>query len=51
MYGGSTVAGLVTLFEGSIDDVFKTIVVNGYSRQAEENADAAALTGTDQGGV
>ena len=44
MYGGSTVASLVSLFEGSIDDVFKTIVVNGYSRQAEENADAAALT-------
>ena len=43
MYGGSTVAGLVTLFEGSIDDVFKTIVVNGYSRKAEETADAAAL--------
>ncbi len=42
-YGG--VAGnLVGLFESSIDDVFKTIVVNGYSRQAEENADAAALT-------
>ena len=42
-YGG--VAGnLVSLFEGSIDDVFKTIVVNGYSRQAEETADAAALT-------
>jgi beta-barrel assembly-enhancing protease len=41
-YGG--VAGnLVSLFEGSIDDVFKTIVVNGYSRQAEENADTAAL--------
>jgi predicted Zn-dependent protease len=42
-YGG--VAGnLVSLFEGSIDDVFKTIVVNGYSRQAEETADTAALT-------
>jgi predicted Zn-dependent protease len=42
-YGG--VAGnLVGLFEGSIDDVFKTIVVNGYSRKAEEAADAAALT-------
>ncbi|MFZ5449349.1 MAG: M48 family metalloprotease [Thermodesulfobacteriota bacterium] len=42
-YGG--VAGnLVTLFEGSIDDVFKTIVVNGYSRSAEEAADAAAVT-------
>ena len=42
-YGG--VAGnLVSLFEGSIDDVFKTIVVNGYSRDAEEKADAAAVT-------
>jgi predicted Zn-dependent protease len=41
-YGG--VAGnLVAMFESSIDDVFKTIVVNGYSRQAEEAADAAAL--------
>ena len=35
---------LVTLFEGSIDDVFKTIVVNGYSRGAEETADAQAVT-------
>lgn len=41
-YGG--VAGnLVSLFEGSIDDVFKTIVVSGYSRSAEEAADAGAL--------
>ncbi len=35
---------LVTLFEGSIDDVFKTLVVNGYSRTAEEAADAGAVT-------
>ncbi len=42
-YGGS-LGELVSLFEGSIDDVFKTIVVNGYSRSAEENADAAAAT-------
>jgi predicted Zn-dependent protease len=41
-YGG--VAGnLVTLFEGSIDDVFKTVVVNGYSRTAEEAADRDAV--------
>jgi predicted Zn-dependent protease len=41
-YGG--VAGnLVTLFEGSIDDVFKTIAVNGYSRTAEEAADKDAV--------
>ncbi len=34
---------IITLFEGSIDDVFKTIVVNGYSRSAEEAADAQAI--------
>jgi len=34
---------IITLFEGSIDDVFKTIVVNGYSRGAEEAADAQAV--------
>jgi predicted Zn-dependent protease len=34
---------LVTLFEGSIDDVFKTIVVNGYSRSAEAAADQDAV--------
>src|SRR4030042_5526621 len=32
-YGGAA-GNLVTLFEGSIDDVFKTVVVNGYSRTA-----------------
>jgi beta-barrel assembly-enhancing protease len=42
-YGGVG-GGLITLFEGSIDDVFKTIVVNGYSRTAEEAADKAAVT-------
>jgi len=41
-YGGPA-GNLVTLFEGSIDDVFKTIVVNGYSRSAEFAADAAAV--------
>jgi len=41
-YGG--VAGnLINLFEGSIDDVFKTLVVNGYSRTAEMAADAGAV--------
>jgi len=48
-YGG--VAGNVaTLFEGSIDDVFKTIVVNGYSRSAEEAADRDALATLRQAG-
>ncbi|AEB08114.1 M48 family metalloprotease [Desulfobacca acetoxidans] len=37
-YGGS-LGQMVSLFEGSIDDVFKTVIVNGYSRTAEENAD------------
>jgi beta-barrel assembly-enhancing protease len=41
-YGGAA-GNLVTLFEGSIDDVFKTIVVNGYSRTAEEAADAGGV--------
>lgn len=42
-YGGGA-GQLVTLFEGSIDDVFKTIVVNGYSRSAEESADREAVS-------
>ncbi len=42
-YGGPA-GNLVNLFEGSIDDVFKTMVVNGYSRTAEEAADASAVT-------
>jgi beta-barrel assembly-enhancing protease len=41
-YGGS-VGQLVAQFEGSIDDVFKTVIVNGYSRTAEENADRAGV--------
>jgi beta-barrel assembly-enhancing protease len=50
VYGGSVASGLVSLFEGSIDDVFKTIVVNGYSRSAEEAADAAAVTTLSRAG-
>jgi len=41
-YGGS-IGQLVARFEGSIDDVFKTVIVNGYSRSAEENADRAGV--------
>jgi predicted Zn-dependent protease len=41
-YGGS-LGQMVTLFEGAIDDVFKTVIVNGYSRAAEENADRAGV--------
>jgi predicted Zn-dependent protease len=43
-YGNREVAQLVSLFEGSIDDVFKTLVVNGYGRSQELAADEFALT-------
>ena len=43
--GGGMVAGsLVNLFEDSINDVVKTIVVSGYSRSAEESADREAVS-------
>jgi predicted Zn-dependent protease len=42
-YGSSDVARLTGIFEGSIDDVFKTLVVNGYGRSQEEDADRTAL--------
>jgi predicted Zn-dependent protease len=40
---GGRAARLATLFEGSINDVFKTIATNGYSRTAEWAADQEAL--------
>jgi len=43
-YGGGVAGSLVSMFESSIDDVFKTLVVNGYSREAESNADREAVT-------
>lgn len=42
-YGPQEVAQLVNIFEGSIDDVFKTIVVNGYSKSQERSADQKAV--------
>ncbi|MDD3846663.1 MAG: M48 family metalloprotease [Syntrophorhabdaceae bacterium] len=42
-YTSGEISQLVSLFEGSIDDVFKTLVVNGYSRSQEYAADEAAL--------
>ncbi len=48
-YGGS-LGRLVAQFEGAIDDVFKTVIVNGYSRAAEENADRAAVAMLRQSG-
>jgi predicted Zn-dependent protease len=43
-YGSREVAKLTTIFEGSIDDVVKTLVVNGYGRSQEMAADRGALT-------
>lgn len=43
-YAGGVAGQLVTLFEGAIDDVFKTLVVSGYSRSAEESADREAVS-------
>lgn len=43
-FGSKDTARLVSLFEGSIDDVVKTLVVNGYGREQEKRADASALT-------
>ncbi len=42
-YTSSEISQLVSIFEGSIDDVFKTLVVNGYSRSQEYAADEAAV--------
>lgn len=42
-YSSAEVSQLVKIFEGSIEDVFKTIVVNGYSRSQEYAADEGAL--------
>jgi len=41
--GGADMAKLVSLFEGSVDDVAKTLLVNGYSREQETEADLGAL--------
>jgi predicted Zn-dependent protease len=43
-YGSQEVGQLVTIFEGSIDDVVKTLVVKGYGRSQELAADRDALT-------
>ena len=41
---GAELSQLVSLFEGSVNDVFKTLIVNGYSRQQETAADLSAMT-------
>lgn len=42
-FGGRQLAELTTLFEGSVNDVFKTIVVSGYSQEQEKAADESAM--------
>ena len=42
-YTGAELDSLVHLFEGTIDDVFRTLVVNGYGRTAEHEADRLAI--------
>jgi beta-barrel assembly-enhancing protease len=42
-YSPGELSKLVGLFEGSIDDIFKTLVVNGYSKSQEYSADEGAL--------
>lgn len=49
-YASQDLAKLVTLFEGSIDDVFKTLVVNGYGQVQELGADKTALMFLDRAG-
>jgi predicted Zn-dependent protease len=41
--GGVQLGQLVSLFQGSVDDVMKTLLVNGYSREQESAADLSAL--------
>jgi len=42
-YGGAEMAKLVSLFEGSVNDVVSTLLVRGYSREQERAADFSAL--------
>lgn len=43
-YGSEELARLVNIFEGSVEDILKTLVVNGYSRTQEFLADEKALS-------
>ncbi|MGB7292365.1 MAG: M48 family metalloprotease [Thermodesulfobacteriota bacterium] len=42
-YSPAEISQLVSLFEGSVDDVFKTLVVNGYGKSQEYSADESAV--------
>ncbi len=49
-YTSAEVNKLVSLFEGSIDDVFKTIVVNGYGKDQEVEADGKGIIYVNKAG-
>jgi len=49
-YGPQEVAQLVSIFEGSIEDVFKAVVTKGYSRSQEYSADETALKYLEKSG-
>ena len=42
-YTGAELASLISLFEGTVDDVFQTLVVRGYGRAQEYEADSLAI--------
>lgn len=56
MLGGEAVKGkeginkLTLLFEGSVNDVVRTLIVNGYSQDQERAADASALNFLNRAG-
>lgn len=43
-YGSEGFIKLLNIFEGSVDDILKTLVVNGYTRTQEFSADEKALS-------
>ncbi len=43
-YGGQSLNQLTEIFQESVGDVLDTLVVSGYSRDQERQADAAAIT-------
>jgi predicted Zn-dependent protease len=49
-YTGAQLDSLVSLFEGTIDDVFQTLVVKGYGRTDEYEADKLAIASLEASG-
>lgn len=43
-FGGEQLSQLTSAFEGSIDDITKTMMTSGYARKQEKQADTAAIT-------